>query len=108
MDKKINLCDSCTFHVATCGSKPKFGTGKGNDNVYDCDTFRFKILQSIQSEKTDNIKVVESSNKDKFESLTQDLMNQGYKISSTSCGFVNSEKYDFCDSYQAILIKDNE
>ena len=56
MDKsKVNLCEVCKFDVPTCKAKnPKFGTGKGNDNVYDCDTFRqlqyLKTPQSTQSE----------------------------------------------------------
>ena len=36
-DKKRNLCDTCENEFAECDSNPKFGTGKGNDNVYDCD-----------------------------------------------------------------------
>lgn len=51
------------------------------------------------------IKVIESSNLERFESQVQDLLNQGYIVSSTSCGFVQSEKYDFCSDFKAILIK---
>ena len=50
------------------------------------------------------IKVVESSDMNKFENEVNELLKDGYSISSTSCGFVNSENYDFCSSYQAILI----
>ena len=46
------------------------------------------------------IKVIEESDMNKFESKVNDLLQNGYKISSTSCGFVNSEKYDFCSSYR--------
>jgi len=35
----VNLCDTCSKHIATCDGNPKFGTGKGNDNVYECDGF---------------------------------------------------------------------
>lgn len=38
-EKVLNLCDFCTNHFAECKSEPKFGTGKGNDNVFECDTF---------------------------------------------------------------------
>lgn len=35
----LNLCDYCDKHIAECGSNPKFGTGIGNDNIYECDSF---------------------------------------------------------------------
>ena len=38
----LNLCDYCTNHIAECESNPEFGTGKGNDNVYACDSFNSK------------------------------------------------------------------
>jgi hypothetical protein len=53
---------------------------------------------------TPQIKVVEESDKDKFESRVNEMLNNGYRILSTNCGFANSEQYDFCSSYQAILI----
>lgn len=53
-----------------------------------------------------NIKVVEESKPNVFEEKVNELLKMGYKISSTSCGFVNSEAYDFCSVYQAILIKE--
>mgnify|MGYP000947344460 FL=1 len=53
-----------------------------------------------------NIKVVDESKPDVFEEKVNELLKMGYKISSTSCGFVNSEAYDFCSVYQAILIKE--
>lgn len=49
------------------------------------------------------IKVVESGDKDKFEDEVNDLLNDGWKLISTNCGFANSEEYDFCSVYQAIL-----
>ncbi len=50
------------------------------------------------------IQVIEESDSNKFEEKVNALLAIGYKILSTSCGFVNSERYDFCGSYQAILI----
>jgi len=40
----INLCDNCIYEFAECDGNPKFGTGFGNDNVYECDKF---ILSNI-------------------------------------------------------------
>jgi hypothetical protein len=54
-----------------------------------------------------NVKVIEVSDPTDFEKMVNSFLNEGYKVSSTSCGFVNSEKYDFCGSYQAVLIKEN-
>jgi len=39
-----------------------------------------------------------------FENRCEELICQGYKLSSTSCGFANSEQYDFCGVYQAIFV----
>lgn len=39
-----------------------------------------------------------------FEAYCQGLYEDGYILSSSSCGFVNSESYDFCDSWQAIFV----
>lgn len=41
-EEVLNLCDFCKHHIATCNSKPKFGTGKGNDNVFECESFKGK------------------------------------------------------------------
>lgn len=51
------------------------------------------------------IKVVHSSDEVKFTEQVNNLLNEGWTINSTSCGFVNSAQYDFCSVYQAILIK---
>jgi len=53
------------------------------------------------------IKVVEDGDINKFEVKVNDLLNDGYSILSTNCGFVNSEQYDFCSCFQAILISKN-
>jgi len=54
--------------------------------------------------KHGKIKVIEKSDEKEFESAVNDLLStQKWEILSTSCGFVDSEQYDFCASYQAIL-----
>jgi len=49
--------------------------------------------------------IEESSNSD-FEKMVNAFLEDGYKISSTSCGFANSENYDFAGRWQAILVKE--
>ena len=39
----LNLCEYCKNHPSTCNGCPLFGIGKGNDNVYECDSFEPKI-----------------------------------------------------------------
>ena len=39
-----------------------------------------------------------------FEQKSERIVNDGYKVLSTSCGFVNSADYDYCEVYQAIFI----
>jgi hypothetical protein len=41
-EESLNLCQFCANEFATCVSSPKFGCGKGNDNVYDCDGYKEK------------------------------------------------------------------
>lgn len=36
----LNLCDFCENDFGGCGSNPIFGTGLGNDNVYECDLYK--------------------------------------------------------------------
>jgi len=52
------------------------------------------------------IKVISYPNESYFESLVNNLLKEGWKISSTNCGFLNSENYGFKDVYQAILIRE--
>jgi len=52
--------------------------------------------------------VIEESDSTKFENKCADCIAMGYKLSSASCGFVNSESYEFCSSYQAILVKEDD
>ena len=42
-----------------------------------------------------------------FEYIVNGYLQDGYKILSTSCGFLNSENYDFVDYWQAILYKED-
>lgn len=50
------------------------------------------------------IKTVETNDCDEFERECAKLMAQGYELSSSFCGFVNSAEYDFCSSWQAIFV----
>jgi len=50
------------------------------------------------------IKVIDLCDSAKFEAEVNSWLSKGYVISSTSCGFVQSEKYEFCTSYQAVLV----
>ena len=52
------------------------------------------------------IKVVSWDNDSYFEGIVNNFLKEGWKISSTSCGFLNSENYNFKDQYQAILIRE--
>ena len=36
---ELHLCSYCSQCFATCKSNPEFGSGKGNDNIYECDAF---------------------------------------------------------------------
>jgi len=51
------------------------------------------------------IKTVSKSIQGEFEDEVNSLLEDGFILSSSDCGFVNSESYDFCESWQAILIK---
>lgn len=59
-DKTVNLCDSCELHIATCDSEPKFGTGEGNDNVWDCNKYRQRttVEPKITSKQVSDLKEV--------------------------------------------------
>jgi len=52
------------------------------------------------------IKVVSYPNESYFESVVNNFLKEGWKVSSTSCGFLNSASYNFQDTYQAILIRE--
>ena len=55
--------------------------------------------------KQKEIKVLSSASEDVFENHVNILLGDGWQILSASAGFVNSEKYDFCSVYQAILVR---
>lgn len=55
-----------------------------------------------------SIKVIDVSDEDEFEGYVNAYLEDGYKLLSSSCGFVNSENYGFSRVYPAILIKDDE
>jgi len=46
---------------------------------------------------------VNESDSQIYEQKCADLIQQGYVLVSASCGFINSESYDYCSSFQAIL-----
>ena len=50
---------------------------------------------------------VDESDANKFESQCAILVNAGYTLNSSSCGFVNSAEYDFCSSYHAVFVKND-
>jgi hypothetical protein len=56
--------------------------------------------------KIEEVKVIQNTKQGDFEDEVNGWLKEGYKISSTSCGFFNSEAYDFCEHWQAILVKE--
>lgn len=54
------------------------------------------------------IKVIETNSGNEFEKYAENLISQGFTLSSSHCGFVNSEEYDFCSSYQGIFVRKEE
>lgn len=55
-----------------------------------------------------NILIVESSDKDEFGRVCNDLGEDGYIMRSCSCRFLNIEQYEFCSAYHAIFEKQEE
>ena len=53
----------------------------------------------------EEIKVVNMTDEDDFTKKVNGLLLEGFKISSTDCGFIQSEQYDFCSSYMAVLVR---
>lgn len=40
-DADLNLCDTCEHDYPICnGKQVRFGTGKGNDNIIKCNTYK--------------------------------------------------------------------
>ena len=56
------------------------------------------------------IKTISESNSNEFENKVNDLLDDGYKISSSSCGYVGevgNSVYD-CEYWMAILVKQED
>lgn len=54
------------------------------------------------------IKIVEDKNPENFRDTVNILLNKGWRVLSTNCTVINSEAYDFCSWYQAILFRDGQ
>jgi hypothetical protein len=39
LSETVHFCNTCDKEFATCASNPKFGNGKGLDNVISCDSY---------------------------------------------------------------------
>lgn len=50
------------------------------------------------------IVVISETRKDTFQKLCAKMVEEGYKLSSSSCGFVNSKEYNFQDVFHAIFV----
>ena len=53
----------------------------------------------------EQIEVVNESNETNFQNNVNAFLSEGYKISSTSCGFIDSADYDYSPCFMAILVK---
>lgn len=53
----------------------------------------------------EQIKVISACDEDDFTRRVSKELQEGWRISSTNCGFINDSNYDFADHYQAILIR---
>lgn len=53
-----------------------------------------------------DIKIIETNSANEFKTDVEDLLNKGYKILSTNITVINSEAYDFCSCYQAMMLKE--
>jgi hypothetical protein len=50
------------------------------------------------------IVIVNETGKENFQNLCSKMVEDGYILSSSSCGFVNSKDYNFQDIFQAIFV----
>jgi hypothetical protein len=50
--------------------------------------------------------VVNETDPKVFEKKCNELLDEGFKLSSSACGFVDSAEYNFCGVYDAIFIKE--
>jgi len=53
--------------------------------------------------KRSPILTIETSIQKEFEEECERLFKVDYKLIASSCGFINSNQYDFCSIYQAIF-----
>lgn len=53
----------------------------------------------------EQLQVINSSDEDDFTRRVTKELQEGWRVSSTHCGFVDSAAYDYCNSYQAILTR---
>ena len=53
-----------------------------------------------------SIKVIDMTDTKEFQNECNQYLKAGFRLSSSSCGFINSEQYEFCTSYQAIFIRE--
>ena len=51
------------------------------------------------------VRVVEHSEIQPFEDECAELLKKGYVMMSANCGFIDSERYEFCSQFQAIFRK---
>lgn len=54
-----------------------------------------------------SVKILNTNNQQDFKTDLEQLLSEGYKLESSSIGIIQSEKYDFQDIYQALLIKNS-
>ena len=58
----------------------------------------------LHTEHKPSVLVVDYAELNQFQAACEDLVKKGYKVNSSNCGFLNSEAYSFCASYQAIFV----
>jgi hypothetical protein len=64
------------------------------------------VEAKVSQENGGHIETISESNEGRFKEKVNLLVVNGYKINSTHCGYADDPKYDFCDIWQAILIKE--
>jgi hypothetical protein len=51
------------------------------------------------------VKTVDVSDNGEYEDKVNELLKDGFVLSSSSCGFVDSAEYEWCGVYKAVLVK---
>jgi len=54
-----------------------------------------------------DVKVINVDEEGEFETQCKQMLDEGYKMRTCSCGFGQSEEYVFCARYIAIFVKEN-